>query len=547
MNVLLLSGLGPTWPQASAFYDSKILNETFLDKKVYHSGLKAFLSIDDFYFIKDGKKNNLFRKRNDIEKNLTTATLENIMESNDISFESFDLANIWDNLNIQVKQKADIIFLSTTFICNFKDLEFALKWIHKNFHNIPIALGGQFSNLKYKNIMEKYSQVKYIMRGDGENSIPALIKCLENNEEIESVPNLVWRNDDKIICNPISLIELDSIQPIKIAKGTVNVYYESMRGCAFSCKFCSFPMASPKWRFKSASKIVEDWDYYKQLGVKRVKAMDSAFTFPKKRLKQLEIELLKKNIEWEAYSRADIISSPEDIEALENSNCKLLSIGFESLSNKTLNNMDKRITADKNRKANDLLNQNAKKMDFRGSFIVGFPGETPEDFKLTHDFLVNEFKKQFHLSIFSLVDENMPILKEADKYKLVVYDIENPDYGWSHCGMDSNTAKQLHRQTLFDVRWQNEFAVAVEWQLPYDLPLNPTLGFNENYRIEKLIERLAFVCNDFSGDQNKIDRITNSIISELEGLGIFIANIKTNDLPENKRVKVLKNENKKGI
>ena len=35
MNILLLSGLGPSWPQGSAFYDSKMLNETFLDKKTY--------------------------------------------------------------------------------------------------------------------------------------------------------------------------------------------------------------------------------------------------------------------------------------------------------------------------------------------------------------------------------------------------------------------------------------------------------------------------------------------------------------------------------
>ena len=33
--------------------------------------------------------------------------------------------------------------------------------------------------------------------------------------------------------------------------------------------------------------------------------------------------------------------------------------------------------------------------------------------------LVNEFKKQFHLSVFSLVDETMPIWKEADKLGLL--------------------------------------------------------------------------------------------------------------------------------
>ena len=87
-----------------------------------------------------------------------------------------------------------------------------------------------------------------------------------------------------------------------------------MRGCAFSCKFCSFPAASPKWRFKSAKKIAEDWIGYKEkYDIKRVKAMDSAFTFPPQRLDELINIFLDENIEWEAYSRADVITTEEKI------------------------------------------------------------------------------------------------------------------------------------------------------------------------------------------------------------------------------------------
>lgn len=523
MNILLLSGLGPSWPQGSAFYDSKMLKETFLDKKVYHSGLNEYISIEDFYIDNDGNKIDLFRKRNGIEKNLTKATLENILDNCDCYYDSVDLEKVWNNEDVLLDGDPDIVFLSTTFICNFRDLEYAINWINKHYENIPIAVGGQFSNLKYKKIMESYSNIKFIMRGDGENSIPSLINAINENEDLSIVPNLVWRKEDDVICNDVQLINMDTIEPIKLKKGALNVYYESMRGCAYSCKFCSFPAASPKWRYKSAEKIASDWEYYHdEFGVKRVRAMDSAFTFPKKRLEQLMNILKDKDIEWEAYSRADIITSPDMIERLEKSNCRLLSIGFESLSDSTLRKMNKRVTSEQNRKANSILNEYAQKMDFRGSFIVGFPGETPLDFSLTHDFLVNEYKKQFHLSVFSLIDETMPIWHEANKYDLKVEDIDNPDYSWSHNGMDSDTARKLHQQTLFDVRWNNEYAVAVEWQLPYDLPLNPNLDFTKNYRIEKLIERLAFVDNDFYGQPDKIKDITNSIVEELKEMNVYI-------------------------
>ena len=285
MKIVLLSGLGPSWPQGSAFYDSKMLNETFLDKEVYHEGLNTELKTDDFFIENDGVEIPLFRKRNSIEKNLTTLTLENILDDCNCSYKTVDLERVWNNENITCD--ADMVFLSTTFICNFSDLNYAINWIRNNFPNKDIVIGGQFSNLKYKKIMETYKDVKYILRGDGEIAIPSFV---ENylNEDLSNVPNLVWRRNDEVVVNDLKLINLDDVKATQLDEKSDNIYYESMRGCAFSCNFCSFPAASPKWRFKSAKKIAEDWIGYKEkYDIKRVKAMDSAFTFPPQRLDEL--------------------------------------------------------------------------------------------------------------------------------------------------------------------------------------------------------------------------------------------------------------------
>lgn len=525
MNVLLLSGLGPSWPQGSAFYDSNMLNNTFLEEDVYHKGMDKVLSRDDFIILKDdGTEIPLFRYRNGIEKNLTSLTLSEILSYCNCNFLSVDLENVWNNKSNISNIDPDYIFLSTTFICNMQDLAYAIKWCEKNYSNIPIVLGGQYSNLKYEKILNNFDQVKYVMRGDGEISIPLLIKYLNGEiKDIRDVSNLVYRDGNNIVPNKLEMINMDEIPVVHIDGKIDNLYYETVRGCAFRCKFCSFPNASPKWRYKSADKIVDDWEYYKQNNdVKRIRAMDSAFTFPPDRLNRIMERLKNNDIEWEAYSRAEVLNSKEMVENLEASKCRLLSIGFESLSDNTLKKMNKRISAEQNHRANELLINYSDNLDFRGSFIVGFPGETREDYELTKEFLINDFKKQFHLSVFSLVDETMPIWSEADKYNLKVMDMNNPDYYWSHNGMDSIEAHKLHDQTLRDVRWKNEIGVATEWQLPYDLPLNPYLKFDKNYRIEKLIERLAFVNKDFANDPYKTFEITNSIIDELESYDIYI-------------------------
>ena len=51
MKILLLSGLGPSWPQGSAFYDSKMLTETFLEKEKFHIGLGRMIKIEDFEIV----------------------------------------------------------------------------------------------------------------------------------------------------------------------------------------------------------------------------------------------------------------------------------------------------------------------------------------------------------------------------------------------------------------------------------------------------------------------------------------------------------------
>ena len=549
MKILLLSGLGPSWPEGSAFYDSNMLSHTFLDKECYHEGLKRSISTNDFYItLANGKTIPLFRLRNGVEKNLTSLTLEGILSKCDCEYKYVDLERVWNDETIDDYKDINYIFLSTTFICNLSDLRYALNWCQKNYPGVGVVLGGQFSNLKYKKILEEFPSVIYIMRGDGEIAIPELLDFLNHKtSNIEEVSNLVWRRENEVVSNEVKMVDVNTIPAIDVNEHVDSMYYESMRGCAFGCKFCSFPFASPKWRYKSAQKIADDWIYYSDVfGIKRIRAMDSAFTFPPKRLEELMSLLKGKNIEWEAYSRADVITSPEIIRNLEDANCRLLSIGFESLSDNTLKYMNKRTTAELNRTANNLLNQYAEKLDFRGSFIVGFPGETKEDYQKTHDFLVNEFKKQFHLSVFSLVDETMPIWKEAEKYGLVVIDPDNPDYNWSHVGMTAKEARELHQQTLYDVRWKNEFAVATEWQLPYDMPFNPDLDFKRNYRIEKLIERLAFVTKDFKGNQELIDSITNSVVEELKTLGVHIKALdkeRQEKIPSNKALK--KNHEKK--
>ncbi len=467
----------------------------------------------------------LIRPRLEAEPHLTTEAVTSILETAGYDYELFRLEDLWDGQRLP-RTSPDVIALSTTYIVNMRSMRMAVAWVEKHFPDVILIVGGQYSNLKYKKIMEDFPAVDFIVKGDAEVSFPALLRQIEGDRAFGEVPNLVWAKGEgpsrEICVNKTEYIDLDAF-PSPEFDGTRRIVpYESMRGCPFTCKFCSFPAASPLWRYKSSEKIISDWLHYSEKNSSQlIRAMDSTFTVPPKRLRQLLKDLPQHDIKWEAYSRANVLTDQETIDGLEASHCITLSIGFESMSENSLKYMNKAVRATHNRKAHEMLLKSS--IDFRSSFMIGYPGETVDDYRLTHDYLVEEFERHIVLSVFSLTDETMPVWDDADKYNIQVSDFDDPDADWSHVGMDVHTARALHQETFRAVRWQNERAVSVLWQIPYQLPLMPERSLRDNYRVEKLLERLAFAPKDYRHDPDHVKRLSREILRELDELGIVIS------------------------
>ena len=55
--------------------------------------------------------------------------------------------------------------------------------------------------------------------------------------------------------------------------------------------------------------------------------------------------------------------------------------------------MNKRVSSAQNERAHTLLEGSG--VDLRTSFMVGYPGETPEDYELTHRFIVDRVRGRF--------------------------------------------------------------------------------------------------------------------------------------------------------
>jgi anaerobic magnesium-protoporphyrin IX monomethyl ester cyclase len=540
MTALLVSGMGPEYP------DNKLLRHSSFeallnpDAAAFASGKHAFDLATLRYKTNNGVELPLLRARRDggaraasiltaeltprpaSAFHLTTFTLESILSRAGIEFDTLSTTHIWKGAGAEPAGRYDTILLSTTFIWDRRTLRQAITWIEQRFPEATLILGGQYSNLKFDQIMRDHNFVDFIVRGDAELALPDLLDKLGTDADLGNVQNLVFRGTDgRLRVTPIMYIDIDE-NPSPSSNGYSPVVpYESMRGCPFSCKYCSFPAASPQWRYKSADKIVRDWAGYKrQNGATYIKALDSTFTVPPTRLREFLPKVAAIDIQWEAYTRANSIKNAELVQQLEESGCRSLFLGFESMSDTTLQYMDKKVTSRANRIAHELLNES--KIKHFVSFIVGYPGESPELFEETKMFLVNEFAGEFALYVCMLQDETMPVWQDAKRFDLQVNDPSGEARIWSHCGMDSETATELQLETLRDVRWKNDNAIFRSWQHEFESPLMSGKSQQENALVEKMIDRLGMISADIE-NEGQARRLEDRLVHELDAHGVTIS------------------------
>jgi len=328
---------------------------------------------------------------------------------------------------------------------------------------------------------------------------------LKDQNDISAIDNIAYRQcNEGIVTTPIKIQNINDAVLAHYKGIHKRISYLSEYGCPYSCKFCAWSEGEGSCQYLPAERVYEDLKVLKECNeVEQVDMADSIFLFPPQRVnKMLElIEIL--NINWTANARTNVVYSPEFIERLEKSGCIWLYFGFESMDDDVLVYIDKKATSIQNRKVNSAFrNSNISTIS---SFIIGFPGETPEKFmEGTYEYLINEHFGDYYLYVFEMENENMPIWEEREKYGLELYpqkctQSEHRGTNWKHFGMDSETANQLRRKTMQDVRKCDSCkAVYRTWQSRYSWPLIPEFSRIQNVEVEILLDRLGFLPVDYS-------------------------------------------------
>jgi anaerobic magnesium-protoporphyrin IX monomethyl ester cyclase len=213
-------------------------------------------------------------------------------------------------------------------------------------------------------------------------------------------------------------IDLDRyFQAWKSHHGYSTASVSTMRGCPYTCKWCSRAVYGLSYRRRPAKMVVEELAWMQQnYKVDGFWFVDDVFTVSPKWLAAFAEELMLQGVEirYECITRADRMSE-EIVALLEQSGCFRVWIGAESGSQRIIDAMDRRVEVGQVRDMIHLAQRNGIEA---GTFIMlGYPGETEEDIEETVQHLITSDPNLFTITVAYPI-KGTPMYEEVESAML---------------------------------------------------------------------------------------------------------------------------------
>jgi len=266
---------------------------------------------------------------------------------------------------------------------------------------VKVIYGGPHATALPEESLEK-STMDVIVIGEGEETIVEICQ----GKSLKDIRGICYKEENRIICNPprplignldslpfpaLDLYDLKRYKSSKLVSGKSPVSsIETSRGCPRNCSFCNKNISGRVFRTKSPERVIEEFKYFLNLGIKGFRVIDDQFAANIDRAKRICEMILKENLHFSWILASGIrVDGDYDLEffkLLKKTGCRDVGIGFESGDQKSLDSIDKGITLEQSMNCMKLIKKAG--LETVGFFMLGLPTDTEESLKKTIKFAI---------------------------------------------------------------------------------------------------------------------------------------------------------------
>ena len=330
-------------------------------------------------------------------------------------------------------EKPDVIGISC-YIWNINYVRELLPELNKVLPGVKIWLGGPEVSYNTKEYVGRYENVAGVIKGEGEAIFKELMDCyMEGREkDIPSIPGITTVSDGKIIDNPCTLVYdmSESVMPYYAAgykeedyKNKI-IYYESSRGCPFSCSYC-LSSVDKHLRFRNTELVLSDLKVFLDNKVALVKFVDRTFNCNREHSRKI-LRFIRDNdngiTSFHFEIAADILED-EDIRIMNSLRPGLiqLEIGVQSTNQDTIKAIHRVMNLDKLRKNVEAIRK-FQNIHMHLDLIAGLPYEDLKSFRKSFNDIYDMKPDNLQLGFLKLLHGSL-MREEKDKYGIVARDI----------------------------------------------------------------------------------------------------------------------------
>ena len=278
-----------------------------------------------------------------------------------------------------------------------KTLEIAAEYVKDGPKPITVVVMGCMAERFLKSMQKDYPVVDYVVGTYAKKQFGEIIEAVEGKRSSRDV-NL---SDDP---------EQYEFSSVSLEPGAFSAFVPIMHGCNNFCTYCIVPYVRGREKSRSVEDILKEIDFLSKAGVKEITVLgQNVNSYGKDHQKATFAQLLEMVDKVEGIQRVRYMTShPKDlsnevIEVIKNSKhiCRHFHLPVQYGSNRILKAMNRVYTVEQYRDLVARIRAAVPEASLTTDLIVGFPGETEEDFQQLMTFIEEIRYDQAYTFIYS--------------------------------------------------------------------------------------------------------------------------------------------------